>query len=354
MIVDVSDLPEDEVVDVLESVLANKLNVHLANIDVIYDSNSGVATYTITNDNAELLTDIITDMQQDEFEIAAEGVSIESIVPSNDIIVNVDVKVNASGVDNADTIVGSVTQNLQTQNPTFTVESELQFITSAPSKAPTVRPTGIPSTSIPSATPSVTGWVASISATRTATNPISSNTIDGYIAGVAQFYGVNETDVEVATRYDITGSISVNIPEGVSENDLKGAITSSIAESLEVHPSDVEVIIDMESGAVEFTITSDDFDGAANIQFDLGNDRTQTIIVNQIENALPTVDVDAYEIDDDIIASIEIIVDANDANNDLTQAAWQSEQLLSEFDVNVNSNGKRFLILTVFVNISFS
>ena len=94
----------------------------------------------------------------------------------------------------------------------------------------------------------------------------------------------------------------------------------------------------MESGAVEFTISSNDFNEAASAQFDLSNDQFQESIVSGIESVLPTIVVDAYEVDDNIVASIEIVVDANNAENDLTQAAWQSEQLLADFDVSVTSN----------------
>ena len=36
-------------------------------------------------------------------------------------------------------------------------------------------------------------------------------------------------------------------------------------------------------------------------------------------------------------ATLEFTVDANDADNDLTQAAWETEQMLSDFDVEVES-----------------
>jgi hypothetical protein len=92
----------------------------------------------------------------------------------------------------------------------------------------------------------------------------------------------------------------------------------------------------METGEVDFTVTSDNFNEAASVQFELENDKQIESIISGIEGALP-VTVENYDVNNDVAASIEFTVDADDANNDLTQAAWQSEQLLSDFDVSVEN-----------------
>jgi hypothetical protein len=69
----------------------------------------------------------------------------------------------------------------------------------------------------------------------------------------------------------------------------------------------------------------------------LENDQYQESIISGIEYALPMITIDNYDVNDGVIAALEIVVDANEASNDLTQATWQAEQLLSDFDVNVNN-----------------
>ena len=137
--------------------------------------------------------------------------------------------------------------------------------------------------------------------------------------------------------------MQISIPEGVSEDAVVDAVTSSIADALGVHPQDVDVTVDMETGAIEFTVSSDDFGDAAGNQFDLDNDQYQNAIISGIADSLPEAVVDSFEVDDDVTATIEFTVDADEANNDLTQAAWQSEQLLDNFgDVSVDSNSNSF------------
>ena len=201
-------------------------------------------------------------------------------------------------------------------------------------------PSGIPTTSVPSAVPSLAGWVATVSASTVTTEQIDQAVIDDYALTLAEYYAVETSDVAVSTVYETSGSLTMTIPEGVTENEVVDAVTASIAESLGVHAQDVEVTVDMETGDVGFAVTSDTYSDAANTQFDLDNSNYQDAIVNSIATLIPSATVDSYEVSDEISANIEFTVDADDASNDLTQASWQTEQLLSDagWTVEVESN----------------
>ena len=190
---------------------------------------------------------------------------------------------------------------------------------------------------MPSPLPSVTGWVATVTATTATTSQMEQNTVDDYASTVAEYYGVEPNDVTVTTSYEVPGTLSMIIPEMVSEEDVIDTVTASIADSLGVHPQDVEVTVDMSTGEVEFTVVSDNFNDAAGIAFDLENFQYQDMITESIQTSLP-VSVDNIDVSDEVTASLQFTVDANDASNDLTQAAWQSEQLLSGFDVTVDNS----------------
>ena len=193
-----------------------------------------------------------------------------------------------------------------------------------------------PISTLPSAAPSRVGWVATATATSVTTEEVDPAVIDDYADDLAEFYGVEAEDVTVTTTYEATGTMQVTIPDDVAEEELVDTIASSIAESLGVHPSDVEVIVDMETGEVEFTVTSDSFEEATSNQFGLDNTNIQNAITDGIQEAIPEAIVEELKVSEDIGATLEFTVDANDAANDRTQAAFQSEELLSEFgDVTV-------------------
>ena len=191
---------------------------------------------------------------------------------------------------------------------------------------------------MPSALPSISGGVSTVTATTALTQALARTEIDEYASSVAEFYGVEVEDVEVQTSYAASGTMSISVADDIEEEELIDTITDTIAESLGVHPSEVDVMIDMSTGEVEFAVTSEDYAEAAANQFALENDQQIDSIIDSIETAIPDVVVENYDVTNDITATLEFTVDANDASNDLTQAAWQSEQLLSDFDVEVQSN----------------
>ena len=207
---------------------------------------------------------------------------------------------------------------------------------------PSATPSDAPITKIPTRAPTFSGWISTIRASTTATSNFDQNAIDNYASDIADYYGVDASDVAVSTNYESSGTLSLTIPDDVSQSELTDAVTASLADSLGIHPQNVEVTVDMETGEVEFTIISDSFNNAAGVSFDLNNYQYQDDITNLLQDALPGVSVAVVDTSEDVNVTFEIEIDANDAENDLTQAAWQSEQLFSDFDVSVESNISAF------------
>lgn len=179
--------------------------------------------------------------------------------------------------------------------------------------------------------------MATVNAIAIATQGFDDTILDDYTLNIANIYGINPNDVTPIVKYEATGSMIISIPESVTEEDIVDTLTSSIADALDIHPSNVAVNIDLDSGEVEFVIATEEFNEALGVQFDLEKVQTQNEIINSIENVIPSATIEEYNISNDVTAMIEFTVDANESNNDLTQAAWKSEQLLSDFDVTVES-----------------
>ena len=79
MVVDADEMSDPEIIDAIESAIATQLDVHPSDVEVIFDSETGVATYIITSDDAESLNPIISEMQEEDFEIKTENISFVSI-----------------------------------------------------------------------------------------------------------------------------------------------------------------------------------------------------------------------------------------------------------------------------------
>ena len=120
-------MSDDEVVATFESALAAELDVHPSNVEVYFDSETGILTYVITSDDIDLVAEAITTVSEPEFISridVGEGILIDSIDASDDIIVTVDVIVDASNVPDANVAADAVAQSIQQQDDAFDVSSQ--------------------------------------------------------------------------------------------------------------------------------------------------------------------------------------------------------------------------------------
>ena len=120
-------MTDDEVAESIQAALVDELGVHPSDVEVEYDSATGVATYIITSDDAESLADIISTTEAENFSDSLpvpESIQIDSSEPLGDITVTVDVIVDASNVDDADVAVDAVSQSLRQQNPSYDINGE--------------------------------------------------------------------------------------------------------------------------------------------------------------------------------------------------------------------------------------
>ena len=191
---------------------------------------------------------------------------------------------------------------------------------------------------MPTRSPSISGWVATVSASTSTTSDIGTSTITNIEETIAGYYGISTDDISSEVAYGASGSFTLAIPDDVSEDTVIDAVISSVAESLDVHPSDIDVTVDMETGEVEFTVSSESYSEAAQNQFDLSSDSFEESISSSIEVAIPSTVFEDFVVSDDVEATIEFIVDADPEAQDLTAAGYQTEQLLNEFEVEVESN----------------
>ena len=94
--------------------------------------------------------------------------------------------------------------------------------------------------------------------------------------------------------------------------------------------------VDLETGEVTYTISSDELTDVQAAQFDLESEQTQEQIMNSIEEDIPGSDVTGVTVEDDIEATVEFIIDTDEAENDLVQAEYESQQSLAENFDNVD------------------
>ena len=77
---------------------------------------------------------------------------------------------------------------------------------------------------------------------------------------VLDSYKVDDEDIATVVEYTATGTMTVDLPPEMTEEEATAILTDAIAESLGISPEDVEVSVDMETGEVIYVVTGDSFE----------------------------------------------------------------------------------------------
>ena len=160
-------------------------------------------------------------------------------------------------------------------------------MTSSPSLTPSLIPSNVPSSQIPSASPTITGSVVFVDMNKIVFETLTENEIADIITSAEDAFGVYPGDVQAEVSYDITGSMIIVADDSdYSEKEIVSSLQETIAETLNVHPSDVSISIDPESGIVTYSISSATAEEAALLQEALSgttNDVISSAIVDEID-----------------------------------------------------------------------
>ena len=115
--------------------------------------------------------------------------------------------------------------------------------------------------------PSITGAVVFVEMTKPVTSTLTDSEIAELVSMAEESFGVYPGTVEAELTYDITGIVTFETDESeLEEEELISALQKSIADTLSIHPSDVMVTIDPESGVATYEINSENVEDAMVLQ----------------------------------------------------------------------------------------
>ena len=119
--------------------------------------------------------------------------------------------------------------------------------------------------------------------------------------------------------------MDVTIPDTVSESEALTSLTASLADALGIDEENINLSIDAETGEITYTIGTPDYESASEIQSEL----EVPSLVNLL-NVAGVVTVDSVEPNNDIIADITVVVDADELTVPLQQAENTIDALLDD------------------------
>ena len=151
------------------------------------------------------------------------------------------------------------------------------------------------------------------------TEGLTDEEIQDFTDYVEEAYGVQDGDVTSDVDYVATGSLTLDVPDWATEEDVANAVQNSIAEELGVHPSVVTIVsVDLESGEVVYEVEADTYDEADTLQTSL-EDMNLDSLENSINNYIPGSEIVSSDVEDDIEVEITFTVDASEGTNGVKQ-----------------------------------
>ena len=163
-------------------------------------------------------------------------------------------------------------------------------MTSAPSAIPSKMPSKIPSSTVPSAVPSITGSVVFIEMNTMVTSPLTEEELASVVTNAESSFDVHPGSVEADVSYDISGTVAMKTDgSDFSDEELTSALQNSIADALNVHPSDVDIVVNPKSGVVAYTISSANIEDAITLQDALQSGTASAVITEAVSNSIPSI-----------------------------------------------------------------
>ena len=150
-------------------------------------------------------------------------------------------------------------------------------------------------------------------------------------------FDVSNEDIRAEVSYVTSAAIQLSIPEETSEDEVVQAVSSTLADLLGVHPRDIVVTsIDLETGEIEYEVSSEIFSETSNIQTVLDS-LSSDDIEELMQEVIPSIAVESNRVDENIEVDVSIVVDGSDAGN-LREARIGVETILTDMGYDVTNS----------------
>ena len=177
------------------------------------------------------------------------------------------------------------------------------------------------------------------------TSDLTDEEIQDIIDDAVNDFGVGEDDVQVDVSYEVDGTMNVNIPDGVTADELEDFIAKELADILGISEDQISVTVDPETGVVNYTIDNESFDDASGIQDAMNDPATIDELNRRLEEQFPGAEITDNQVDDEIEANVDVTVKTDDATNDVDEATdnFTDKQTEDGFEDITSQGTKAFL-----------
>ena len=150
------------------------------------------------------------------------------------------------------------------------------------------------------------------------------------VQNVADEYGVDTDDVYTDIDYKASGSFTVENVDPTQAEAVEDAITTSISEQTGVPVNDIEVEYNADTGVVQYSINTDSYNASNDVKENINNKSFADTIEGSLKKIDTNVDVTSPDVNDSIVADINIVVDTKDSKIDMDKVTNKLSSELSD------------------------
>jgi hypothetical protein len=151
----------------------------------------------------------------------------------------------------------------------------------------------------------MTGLIIAITADKVVTQTVPQTEVDILTKKIIDTYQVEPSEVAVTVVYTTSGSMKLDLPDDSNEEEVITAVTTILAEKLGVHTKNVEVEVDLATGEVIWSVSTDDYVKTNELKEQIAQAELESL-QTAIQTALPGTDVESFSVSEDIEYKIDI------------------------------------------------
>ena len=159
-----------------------------------------------------------------------------------------------------------------------------------------------------------------MNASKPVTGDFGEDKVSALVQNVAEKYNVDAKDVNTNVGYEVSGSFTVENVDPSQADVIEKSVRESISKQTDIPVNEIDVKVNSDTGIVEYTVSSDSYDVTNTAKENIVTDT----FIDTIEATLQSIDNDvnitSAEINDEILADINIIVDRKDYSSDMSDA----------------------------------
>ena len=123
------------------------------------------------------------------------------------------------------------------------------------------------------------------------------------VSTVSSNFSVDETEISAELKYVASGTMDVVLDIFVSSEQVVSDLVKTLSQKLDIHPKDIQVVVDRETGTIKWTVSSEEFNKTQEIVNEL-----ETLNLSQLSDEIEGLSVETIQVPESVYVDLTFVV----------------------------------------------